>query len=225
MDQKKIEEEFFISIEHGNQVNFEKIINLYPQSVNFNYPSEVSEGVSAVLYCAYCGRDDWGRILLAKGARVNIHESAAYGLNEKIEEILRDDPHSVNAFSSDGFQPLGLACFFGHLQAVRILIKHGAEINTASRNRMNVMPLHSALASMNGEISRLLLENGARVDAQQTDGFTPLMAAAQVGRIELIELLLDYHADRKIRNDSGQSAGDIARINNWLQAASILDKE
>ncbi len=218
-------ENFFISIEQGNQTDFEKLVSDHPQIINSSYPSGASAGASAVLYCAYCGRKDLGRFLLEKGAQIHIHEAAAYGLTEEIDNILQDDPMAVNSFSKDGFQPLGLACFFGNVQAAKMLIYTGAEINTPSRNKMKVMPLHSSLANMNLDITRLLLENGALVDAEQSDGFTPLMAAAQVGQIEIIELLLEFRANPKKKNASGISAVDIARMNNRLEAVFVLEKD
>lgn len=135
---------------------------------------------------------------LAAGRDLNVHEAAALGRPERLRELLEEDPSRVNVFADDGFQPLGLACFFGHVDAARLPVERGAEVNSASRNQMKVMPLHSAAAAqdpdMRYEIAKLLLEAGADPNARQQDEFTPLMAADQHGDARLRELLAEHGA-------------------------------
>lgn len=75
------------------------------------------------------------------------------------------------------------------VQYTRDIIARGANVNWVSRTRGT-----SALvaASTNGhvEIVRLLLQNGASVDLQCNDGWTPLMGASEEGHIEVAKLLL-----------------------------------
>lgn len=138
--------------------------------------------------------------LLASNPELDVFEAAAVGRTERLRELLDEDPSLANAWAKDGFQPLGLASFFGHTDAVRLLLERGAEVNSPSRNEMKVMPLHSAAAtpepSARYEIAKLLLERGADPNARQQDDFTPLMAADQHGDERLGELLTEYGATR-----------------------------
>src|SRR5439155_520320 len=79
--------------------------------------------------------------------------------------------------SGDGFYPLGLAAFFGHLETARLLLARGADVKQVSRNPMKVQALHSALAGNHREVARALLEAGAPVNTGQQEGWTPLMEA------------------------------------------------
>ena len=49
----------------------------------------------------------------------------------------------------------------------------------------------------------LLIDHGADIDVQNADGRTALMLAAQVGDEELIDYLLDYGADKLIKDNTG----------------------
>jgi ankyrin repeat protein len=154
--------------------------------------------MSELLQAVY--RGDQARVdeLLAADLQLDVFEAAAVGKTERLRELLDQDPSLANAWATDGFQPLGLASFFGHFDAVQLLVERGAEVNSASRNQMKVMPLHSAVAAQDPDaryrLAKLLLESGADPNARQQDEFTPLMAAEQHGDERLTELLVQHGA-------------------------------
>ena len=153
--------------------------------------------MSDVLQAIYRGdRDEAERLAAAR--ELDVFEAAALGRTDRVRDLLDDDPARANAWAEDGFQPLGLASFFGHPDVARVLIERGAEVNSASRNDMKVMPLHSAAATSDPavryELAELLLDAGADPNARQQDEYTPLMAADQHGDTRLRELLLDRGA-------------------------------
>jgi uncharacterized protein len=182
------------------------------------------DGVSAILFARYCGRHDVVRLLRRRLPELDIFEACALGETERLAAILDGHPALVDAVAEDGFGPLGLACFFDHEPAVRLLLARGARVDRASANGMRVMPLHSAAAAHSVTIARLLLERGAPVNARQGEsgGFTPLMEAALNGQLELIDLLLAFGADPTLRDGGGRSAGDYARARGHDEAASRL---
>jgi ankyrin repeat protein len=153
---------------------------------------------SALLEAVYRGDRDRVDELLAGDPELDVFEAAATGRADRLRELLDEDPSLANAWAGDGFQPLGLASFFGHLEAARLLVERGAEVNSASRNQMTVMPLHSAAATGDPEtrfeLATLLLEHGADPNARQQDRYTPLMEADQHGDERLRELLVEHGA-------------------------------
>jgi ankyrin repeat protein len=154
--------------------------------------------LSEVLQALYRGDRTAVIELLAADPELDVFESAAVGRVDRLRALLEEDPSLANAWAEDGFQPLGLASFFGHVEAARLLVERGAEVNSASRNDFKVMPLHSAVAEKDPEtryeIAALLLEHGADPNARQQDDFTPLMAADQQGDARLRELLVEHGA-------------------------------
>ena len=149
-------------------------------------------------------RGDQARVaeLLAEQPDLDVFEAAALG-DEQLLERLDEDPARANAFGDDGFQPLGLACFFGRVEAARLLLDRGADPNSLARNEhIQAGPLHSAAAGENKdeqtryELCALLLDRGADPNLQQGDGFTALDAARQNGDERLERLLRDRSGSR-----------------------------
>jgi uncharacterized protein len=154
--------------------------------------------MSELLQAIYGGDQARADELLGADPELDVFEAAAVGRTERLGELLDGDSSLANAWAEDGFQPLGLASFFGHVDAARFLIEHGAEVNSASRNDLRVMPLHSAAATgdpdVRYELAKLLLEHGADPNALQQDDFTPLMAAEQHEDERLSALLVEHGA-------------------------------
>ena len=151
-------------------------------------------GVSAVLWARYRSQPDVVDALLAADPVLDVFDAAALGRLDRLAELVDADPDQANAWSADGFTPVGLAAFFGHPEAVRFLIERGADVHAVARNPMRVQPLHAATAARSVESVRLILEAGADPDAEQQEGWTALMAARRHGDDEIVDLLLAHGA-------------------------------
>jgi ankyrin repeat protein len=182
--------------------------------------------LSPVMDALYHGRADEAQQLAAAAGEdsLTIHEAAAMGSVARLAQLLDADPSAVNAWSEDGFQPLGLAAFFGRRAAVGLLLARGGEVNTAARNPLQVTALHAALAGPEPSIAELLVAAAADVNARQQDGFTPLHETAQTGHVELTRLLLDHGADPTLPNASGLTPADIARQGGHADVLELLER-
>jgi uncharacterized protein len=158
--------------------------------------------MTELLEALYSGQEDRVAELLERQPELNLFEAAAFGRVERLGELLGDDPSGANAFGEDGFQPLGLACFFGHAEAARLLLDHGADPNTLARNEhIQTNALHAAAASENKgpdvryELCELLLQRGADPNGRQGGGFRAIDSARQNGDEHLERLLLEHGAE------------------------------
>ena len=139
--------------------------------------------------------------------------------------------------SIDINQELGNASFFGHWKVVDFLISQGADVNW-SVPETGETPLHSALCKAGRPfylyVMKLLVENGANVNAQtipgketgsfmrdtRTRGETPLHRAAAYGDLAMISYLIEHGADRGACDTNGDSPLSWASVH--LRPGSIL---
>jgi ankyrin repeat protein len=138
---------------------------------------------------------------LAEGRELDVFEAAALGRTDRLRELLDADPGLANAFGDDGFHPVGLACFFGNVDAARLLMERGADVNALSRNeRIQTSALHAAAASEGKdeetryELVKLALDHGADPNLEQEGGFRAIDAARLNGDVRIEQLLLDHGA-------------------------------
>jgi len=151
-----------------------------------------------LLDALHSGREERVAELLANDPELNVFEAAALGRDDRLRELLDDDPGQANAYGDDGFQPLPLACFYGHVEAARVLLDHGADPNTLARNEhIRTNALHAASASENKdeqtryELCALLLERGADPDIPQGGGEIRAIDSARLNGDERLERLLE----------------------------------
>lgn len=180
------------------------------------------DGLSPILIAAYHNEPALASFLADKTVILTIFEAAATGKINQIIRLLARDPELVSAYSQDGFQPLGLASFFGHYDVADYLLKAGALPSSSARNALKATPLHSAAAGRHLQIVNLLIRHGADPNVREQNGFTPLHAAAQNGDVDIIRALLMGGADLTLKSTDGKTAMDVAMEAGHEKATILL---
>ena len=194
-------QELFDAIRAGNSAQVAALLAADRSLVN----TRNEAGHSPVLIAQYHRKPEVVAMLLAAGPELDIFDAASVGRTARVAELLDRDPALLDAYSKDGFFPLGLAAFFGHPDTVALLLKRGADVGTVARNPMRIQALHAAVAGRSFPAIKLVVEAGAAVNAPQQQGFTPLHEAVNQGNLELTRYLLAHGADPKQQNDAGVS--------------------
>ena len=119
--------------------------------------------------------------------------------------LVKNPATQVNATNSAGETPLMLAAINNYQEVAKALIQRGADVN-----REGWTPLHYAATRGHREMIRLLLEHEAYIDAEASDGNTPLMMASRFAQPLAVKLLLEEGADPTLVNHSNLSALDMA---------------
>ncbi|KAJ7246198.1 ankyrin repeat-containing domain protein [Mycena rebaudengoi] len=182
---------------------------------------------SALAAAAMNGHIDPVRLLLANGADVNINaQDKLYGtrvqagsgdqcpariLGRRIAGRINERTHGHYAFTLDngayvdipgvvGDSALRVAAENGHIEAVRLLLENGADVNPQTEGWQMGSALLAASRHGHMKIVQLLLDNGAGARAELN---MALGTAAGGGNIEIVRLLLENGAD--VHADNGHS--------------------
>ena len=109
----------------------------------------------------------------------------------------------VAVVSASGDSPLTKAVKANDVQAVRVLVKSGTDVNVRSGDGST--PLLWAANNGSVEIARLLIANKAAVDAANDFGITPLLQASRVGDSAMVDLLLRSGANPNKAHPEGET--------------------
>jgi ankyrin repeat protein len=127
----------------------------------------------------------------------------------------------VNTKDKRGTTPLMMASAYGSIEAMKVLIVAGADVNT--KNDLGATALHWCAGDI--DKVRLLMEKGADVNARSKMGRTPLLIAAMHdGGSAVVELLLAKGAKVSVVDSTftsplsaAASAGDAAAVRLLLE--------
>ena len=171
-------------------------------------------GTSPLLHAVEGGLDTTIRLLVSLGATDapdiqgdrSIHVAAKNGKISTILLLTRQLRIScVHARNYYGDTALALAAEHGQTQALRLLAKLGADIET--RDRSGLTPLYCASLNNHLETAKfLLVELYAQPDARNHHQDTPVLIAAREGHTDMVKLLVAYGANVNRRNNSGITA-------------------
>lgn len=179
---------------------------------------------------AHIGDFESVRLLLASGVAVDCRNErkltpllASLSNTEafKVTKLLIAKGANVNLPIPDTLlTPLHVAARDGNAAAVKALLLAGADVRAVDAMRRSV--LHwAAIGSPPYVLKKLLkLTHGDGVNAADEGGYTPLLAAAEHGRTENVELLLAAGADVRARNTLCHSAIELA---DWMGHKAVVE--
>jgi len=155
-----------------------------------------------------------------QGRERDFLSAASQGNVAKLNELV--DKVNVDArLSEDGETALHRAASRGHLNAVALLLDHGAKVDATDGE--DVTPL--ILASYRGQtdVVKLLLERGAAVNAREKrNGLSSLSHAVGRGEKELVSVLLAHGADPLLKDADGRTALERAEANGASEIVALL---
>ncbi|KAH9883451.1 ankyrin repeat-containing domain protein [Xylariomycetidae sp. FL2044] len=115
--------------------------------------------------------------------------------------------------------PIHLAALCGHASVIHYLLQKGADVNASTTD--GLLPIHLANT---GEVVRLLVDHGARVDRDATpSGVSPLTSSiSHKCEPSAVTAFLQLGADPNHVAQDGMTAAEVAIVHGNVDALSIL---
>ena len=142
------------------------------------------------------------------GFTQDIYDACRKGNLELIKQLSKVNPDTINTPNKSGYTPLIIAGYRNQLEAVKVLLDLGANVNAISEDGT---VLTAACYKSNTALVKILLEQHADVNVKNNAGTTPLMFAIMAENEEIVKLLMENKADTQTMDNSRKSAVDFAK--------------
>jgi ankyrin repeat protein len=188
---------------HNDDLDYLKILIAHGAKVDTKCPG----GETALMSGAIAGRTETVKLLLEAGANISAKNDRGQTALHAMLDIRNSD--YTNSLQSKN--------------TVELLLAKGADINLKDKDGRT--PLHLAVESADGDIVRLLLDKGARVNEKDDkSGFTALHYAARFGNKDAAELLIARGADINAKDKQGHTPLYVAVNHDYKVAELLINK-
>jgi cytohesin len=141
-------------------------------------------------------------LLQAKGAIIS-----------KDDNLLADEEVSLYAVWSN------------HADVLKVLLDHGADVNTADRYGWSLLHYAAGKGSASTAMTRMLLDKGANPNVVEREyGWTPLHRAAGKGHRTRVELLISHGASVNAKDWYGKTPLSLAKEEGHTEIIELLRK-
>jgi len=140
-----------------------------------------------------------------------MHVAAAYGSNEIINFLLKDEKAELDLPAGHGKTPLFEAVVNDRYETVKLLLDKGANPNIRVKicsTEMVQSPTYFAIAQQNHQMCKLLLE---KINLSDPGNLALLHHAVEHENLHAAQLLIEKGADISYKNQNGQTALDLAK--------------
>ncbi|MCX6355104.1 MAG: ankyrin repeat domain-containing protein [Candidatus Aureabacteria bacterium] len=147
-------------------------------------------------------------------------EAASNGDIERTKGLLKKGANA-NASYDNGYSALMKSAAFGKVETMKLLIQHGADVQSKEKNNGRTAIFYAAYAGHLDAV-KLLVESGADLNIKGNDGVTALVIAAQEGHLTVVGYLLQNKADVNAKNHDGSTALSFAASKGHLEIVKLL---
>jgi uncharacterized protein len=172
--------------------------------------------------------------LVERGADVNLTgragispvAAAAYAGRDAIVEMLLAHGADARAPDETGKPPIVYAAARAKLEIVKRLLARDIDVNARYANDLTLLMWAAGADEKVSEGDALkvvthLLEVGAHIDERDARGRTALMIAAEGGRADIANLLLERGADPSLKDNAGKRAADLTTMSSLRERLMV----
>ena len=188
-------------------------------SVFYQFTDWKSEVPTPLYYAALCGFRNLVEQLIVKhpqhvnatgGFYMTPAVAALAGRHFELAELLHRNGSSVDLRGHNRNSPLHSAVRYGDLEMTQVLLDYGLDVNL--QNEIGTTPLGLATYGdfKDPRVIQLVLDHGADPNARRWNNITALHQASELGRIEIVRLLVERGARVEVEDDEGRTPLDVA---------------
>lgn len=136
------------------------------------------------------------------------HDAVHVGDVDTVRTRLAADPQLATSVGEFGFQPIHLLDMYPEEEILNLLLANGADINAVNDDGVTILHIVT-----DPDAVPLLVERGAKLEARDKDGWTPLIMQTnnQENGPDVVAALLAHGADPNAEGNGGQTALSFAR--------------
>src|SRR5256712_5462650 len=187
------EDDLLKAAQKNDLAKAQEILDRHPSLLRMRTPNG-----TLVLTATFYGAADVVKMLLSRTPEdaLNLHEAATVGNARRLKTILGQSRVRVNESTpEEGFTSLSLAAFFGHPEAVKVLLEYGADVNLKPPSRFANTAVDAAVSGDHADVGRVLLAAGGHSNRRGEAEYTTLHQAAVHADPDVVRMPLDHRAD------------------------------
>ena len=193
---------------------------------------------------APAGHSEIAKLLIARGATVDIWAAASMGDIDRVEMLIAENPGLIDAKGPNHANPLHFA---STVEIAELLLSHDADPDALDIYGKTPAAMAAAYGSRRRDVAKYLMEKTGKSDiflfsaigeangvtqcldadpsllnANSTGGETPLNVASLHGQVGVAKLLLDRGADPNLKGRIGHGPLHNAARNGHIEVARLL---
>eukprot|EP01041_Mallomonas_annulata_P005271 gene5271-10547_t len=151
-----------------------------------------------------------------------LFSAVRFGIKSQVHRILTQSKDIVNQYDSSGYTCAHWAAKKGDVEMLEVLYEHGCILTLPTDADSRMLPIHWAASEGKIGALRFLLDKRVDLNAQDSNGCTPLVISVQHDKPLSIIFLIKNGADLSLLDNSGDSALHWAAYKGFVGPLAVL---
>ena len=189
----------------------------------------LNNGHTALHWAVHEGPPDVVQVLIDAGADMEAKDDRGRSallrasISGKIAAVkmLVEAGAGVRFTDTKGATCFTLAAFFGHTETVRYLVGL-KDVDVSHSQNNGLTALHHVAHEGHRDVTQVLIDAGADIEAKDGLGFSPLLRASILGKFAIVKMLVEAGADVRVTDNEGNTCLILAENSGHIETVRYL---